>query len=30
VNFQAQSEKITTDILIEKLLDAVPVPRSAM
>jgi MoxR-like ATPase len=30
INFQAQSEKITTDILIEKLLDAVPVPRSAL
>ena len=30
VNFQAQSEKVTTDVIVEKLLDAVPVPRSAM
>jgi len=30
VNFQAQSEKVTTDSLISKLLDAVPVPRSSL
>jgi MoxR-like ATPase len=30
INFQAQSEKITTDILVEKLLAAVPVPRSSL
>jgi len=30
VNFQAQSEKVTTDHLIQKLLDAVPVPRSSL
>jgi MoxR-like ATPase len=30
LNFQAQSEKVTTDQLIEKLLGAVPVPKSAM
>jgi MoxR-like ATPase len=30
MNFQAQSEKVTTDILIEKLLAAVPVPTSSM
>jgi MoxR-like ATPase len=28
MNFQAQSEKITTDGLVEKLLEANPVPRS--
>ena len=30
LNFQAQSEKVTTDALIAKLLSAVAVPRSAM
>ncbi len=30
VNFQAQSEKVTTDMLVEKLLAAVPVPRSSL
>ena len=30
LNFQAQSEKVTTDLLIGKLLGAVPVPRSAL
>ena len=30
LNFQAQSEKITTDILVEKLLAAVPIPRSSL
>jgi MoxR-like ATPase len=30
VNFQAQSEKVTTDMLIEKLVAAVPVPKSAL
>jgi hypothetical protein len=30
VNFQAQSEKVTTDALIGKLLDAVPMPRSSL
>ncbi len=30
LNFQAQSEKVTTDVLITKLLAAVPVPKSAM
>ncbi len=30
VNFQAQSEKVTTDNLIGKLLDAAPLPRSAL
>jgi MoxR-like ATPase len=30
LNFQAQSEKVTTDHLIEKLLGAVPVPKSAL
>jgi MoxR-like ATPase len=30
LNFQAQSEKVTTDTLIGKLLGAVPVPRSAL
>ena len=30
INFQAQSEKVTTDILVEKLLAAVPVPRSSL
>ncbi len=30
INFQAQSEKVTTDSLIGKLLDAVPLPKSAL
>ena len=30
VNFQAQSEKVTTDALVAKLLDSVAVPRSAL
>jgi MoxR-like ATPase len=30
LNFQAQSEKVTTDQLIDKLLQAAPIPRSAM
>ena len=30
LNFQAQSEKITTDHLVEKLLAAVPIPKSAL
>ncbi|MES2177571.1 MAG: MoxR family ATPase [Gemmatimonadota bacterium] len=30
LNFQAQSEKVTTDHLIEKLLAAAPIPKSAM
>jgi MoxR-like ATPase len=30
LNFQAQSEKVTTDQLIGKLLGAVPIPRSAL
>ena len=30
VNFQAQSERVTTDHLVGKLLDAVPLPRSAL
>jgi hypothetical protein len=30
VNFQAQSEKVTTDMLIEKLVAAVPVPKSSL
>jgi MoxR-like ATPase len=29
-NFHAESERITTDKLIEQLLDAVPVPKSMM
>jgi MoxR-like ATPase len=29
-NFHAQSEGITTDTLIDRLLEAVPVPRSGM
>jgi MoxR-like ATPase len=29
-NFHAESERITTDVLIDKLLEAVPVPRSGM
>jgi MoxR-like ATPase len=30
VNFQAQSEKVTTDHLIEKLVAHVPVPKSTL
>jgi len=30
LNFQAQSEKVTTDVLIGKLLGAIPMPRSAL
>jgi MoxR-like ATPase len=30
LNFQAQSEKVTTDTIVAKLLAAVPVPRSAI
>ena len=30
VNFQAQSEKVTTDMLVDKLVNAVPLPRSAL
>jgi MoxR-like ATPase len=30
LNFQAQSEKVTTDLLVSKLLAAVPVPRSSL
>jgi MoxR-like ATPase len=30
VNFQAQSEKVTTDAIIGRLLDAVPLPRSSL
>ena len=30
LNFQAQSEKVTTDQLVEKLLSAVPIPQSAL
>ena len=30
LNFQAQSEKVTTDQLIDKLLAAVPIPKSAV
>jgi MoxR-like ATPase len=30
LNFQAQSEKITTDVLVERLLAAVPVPASRL
>ena len=29
-NFHAESEKVTPDMLIERLLDAVPVPKSGM
>jgi MoxR-like ATPase len=29
-NFQAQSEKVTTDQLVERMLDAVPTPRSSL
>ena len=30
VNFQAQSEKVTTDQLIARLIDAVPLPKSGI
>ena len=30
LNFQAQSEKVTTDQLITKLLTAVPIPKSSL
>jgi MoxR-like ATPase len=30
INFQAQSERVTTEQLVAKLLDAVPLPRSAL
>ena len=30
LNFQAQSEKITTDQLIDRLVGAVPLPKSAL
>jgi MoxR-like ATPase len=30
MNFQAQSEKVTTDHIVERLLDAVPLPRSGL
>jgi MoxR-like ATPase len=30
INFQAQSEKVTTDQLVDRLLDAVPLPKSAL
>jgi MoxR-like ATPase len=30
LNFQAQSEKVTTDLLVSKLLGAVPIPRSTL
>jgi len=29
-NFQAQSERITTDVLVERVLEAVPLPRSGL
>jgi hypothetical protein len=29
-NFHAQSEGVTTDTLVDRLLDAVPMPRSGM
>ena len=29
-NFHAESEKITPDFIVDKLLEAVPVPRSGM
>ena len=29
-NFHAQSEGVTSDVLIDRLLDAVPTPRSGM
>ncbi len=30
LNFHAESERVTTDTVIDKLLEAVPVPRSGM
>ena len=30
LNFQAQSEKITTDQLVTRLLAAIPLPKSAL
>jgi MoxR-like ATPase len=30
LNFQAQSEKVTTDSIVERLLNAVPMPKSAL
>jgi MoxR-like ATPase len=30
VNFQAQSEKFTTDAMVARLLDSVSVPRSSL
>ena len=30
LNFQAQSEKITTDHIVDKLIAAVPLPKSAL
>ena len=30
LNFQAQSEKVTTDVVVGKLLEAAPLPRSAL
>jgi len=29
-NFYAESERITTDAIIQRLIEAVPVPRSGM
>jgi MoxR-like ATPase len=29
-NFHAESERVTTDLIVDKLLEAVPVPRSRM
>jgi hypothetical protein len=29
-NFHAQSESVTTDAIVDQLLEAVPVPRSGM
>jgi MoxR-like ATPase len=30
LNFQAQSEKVTTDQLVHRLLETVPLPRSGL
>jgi MoxR-like ATPase len=30
LNFQAQSEKVTTDAIVTRLLGAIPTPRSAL
>jgi hypothetical protein len=30
LNFHAESERVTTDQVIDKLLEAVPLPRSGM